>query len=310
MALIIIYNHQFNENIDKLEVIYRGKFSQIFHLVPFYQGNKSNVIAVYESSFYFQGYVSQGFRHFFREDFDHYIFVADDMILNPKIHEGNYQDYFKLTVSTSFIPGWIQFHEIRTWWQRTSEAFCWDVRLRGVEASQQLPSYNEAATRMGNFGLELKPLALSQILRTPFDLAFWEAPLSSFSSLIRGLVQIAFGGLRKGRKLTLPYPLVGSYSDIFVVDKGAIRDFCHLSGVFAATELFVEVAVPSALVLSASHIVTEEDLDLKGRALWTKEDLAVLDPYQQNLDELIRNFPEGYLYLHPVKLSKWKSAIS
>jgi len=84
VALIIIYNHQYNKNIDILERIYNGRFSNIYHLVPFYNGEKQNVIPVYDSSYYFQGYVAQGFKSYFKEEFTHYFFVADDLILNTK----------------------------------------------------------------------------------------------------------------------------------------------------------------------------------------------------------------------------------
>ncbi len=55
IALVIIYNHQYNKNIDILERIYKGRFSHIYHLIPFYQGDKENVIPVYDASLYFQG---------------------------------------------------------------------------------------------------------------------------------------------------------------------------------------------------------------------------------------------------------------
>ena len=58
VALIIIYNHQYNKNIDVLERIYKDRFHDIYHLVPFYRGDRKNVIPVYESSHYFQGYIS------------------------------------------------------------------------------------------------------------------------------------------------------------------------------------------------------------------------------------------------------------
>ena len=59
VALIIIYNHQYIKNIEITERIYNGKFSNIYHLVPFYHGVRSNVIPVYDNSHYFQGYVAQ-----------------------------------------------------------------------------------------------------------------------------------------------------------------------------------------------------------------------------------------------------------
>ena len=78
---------------------------------------------------------------------------------------------------------------------------------------------------------------------------------------------------------------------------------------FAATKLFVELAIPTALVLSADKIVTEEDLELKGKPLWSKQDFKILDKYDHQLNKLLNDFPANHLYLHPVKLSKWKSDI-
>ena len=112
--------------------------------------------------------------------------------------------------------------------------------------------------------------------------------------------------------------LAGSYSDICGVSAGTVRRFGHYCGVFAAAGLHAELAIPTALVLSAGHIVTEKDLSLRGRALWpdgwnrlhgendlAHDELKELDRYNRNLDNLLQNFPEGYLYLHPVKLSGW-----
>src|SRR4030042_4685799 len=96
VALIIIYNHQYNKNIEILEKIYKDRFCNIYHLVPFYNGEKSNVIPVYENSHYFQGYIAQGFKIFYKKDYAHYIFIADDLILNPVINEKNYAIHFKL----------------------------------------------------------------------------------------------------------------------------------------------------------------------------------------------------------------------
>src|SRR6218665_624801 len=104
VALVIIYNHQYNKNIEKLEEVYGNWFSHIFHLVPFYAGDKPNVIAVYESSYYFQGYVAQGLKRFFSPEFDHYLFIGDDLMVNPVINENNYSLHLNLDVKTSFIP--------------------------------------------------------------------------------------------------------------------------------------------------------------------------------------------------------------
>jgi hypothetical protein len=103
----------------------------------------------------------------------------------------------------------------------------------------------------------------------------------------------------------LPYPLAGSYSDIFVISADTIKQFSHYCGVFASTRLFVEVGLPTSLILSAKEIVFEKDIKLQGKALWTKDDYKVLDKFENSLIKLLDEFPSNYLYLHPIKLSKW-----
>lgn len=50
IALMVIYNHRYDNNIPIIEDLYNNKFSHIYHIVPFYDGDKRNVISVYDSS--------------------------------------------------------------------------------------------------------------------------------------------------------------------------------------------------------------------------------------------------------------------
>ena len=307
VALIIIYNHQFNNNIEILERIYKDRFANIYHLVPFYNGGKPNVIPVYECSYYFQGYVSQGFKSYFKDEYEHYFFVADDMILNPVINETNYKQHLKLKIETSFIPSIDSLHELQTpedWWMRTEDAYRWNINRKGVEATTQLPEYNLALEKFKKLGLSFQPLRFNQIWKTPSTIRDFRTMLKedSFYYLRR------FINLLSRKTYNLPYPLVGSYSDIFVVSGQSIKDFCHYCGVFAATELFVELAIPTALVLSSNEIITESELALQGKCLW-REAVQELAVYENSLQKLTAEFPINYLYLHPIKLSKWNTKL-
>lgn len=304
VALIIIYNHQYNKNIEILERIYSDRFSNKYHLVPFYNGDKSNVIPIYECSHYFQGYISQGFKSFFNKDYQHYFFVADDMILNPVINETNYSEKLKLNSNTCFIPGFITLHERESWWPRVAEAFRWNINVSGVEAKNQLPDNNTALQLFKKFGLDIEPLYFDQIfnkraLQKPYKirkiLSFFLYQISRFKN--------------RNKKYNLTYPLVGSYSDIFIVSSDAIKQFCHYCGVFSATKLNVEIALPTSVVLSAQEIVTEKDLNYQGKALWTEEQHQELNKYKKSLKQLLTEFPINYLYLHPIKLSKWETEL-
>jgi len=273
VAFIIIYNHQYNKNIDVLEQLYKDRFSNIYHLVPFYNGDKQNVIPVYENSHFFQGYIAQGFKSYFKESYTHYFFVADDLILNPIINEHNYFEELQLTSNTCFIPDFFTLHELDEWWSRVGDAYHWTIKFPKVEAQNQLPNYEEALQKFKQFGFTIKPLHFNQIWKLPTTFKKWVRPFASRRFFKHcTLILRYFTSKLTQKTYPLSYPIIGSYSDIFVISADTIKQFCHYCGVFAATRLFVEVALPTSLVLSAKEIVTE-----------------------------------NYLYLHPIKLSKWSS---
>ena len=303
VALVIIYNHQYNKNIPILEKLYGPRFTHIFHLVPFYNGTQENVVPVYASSYYFEGYVAQGLKSYYRTEFKHYFFIADDMILHPSINETNYQEQMRLDDTSCYISRLSPLHEANTFWTMNLHAVLYNKHSPGTEAAEQLPDTEMAIALLKNFGIENKPLAFDHIWKKPANYRGWLG--SSDHNRRPYLLRSIYQKLTQ-KKYSLNYPLVRSYADIFVVSADSIRQFCHYCGVFAATNLFVELAIPTALVFSAKSIVTEKDIAYTGRALWTKEDHAILDRYEHRLDKLLANFPENYLFIHPVKLSKWK----
>ena len=38
VCLVVIYNHRHSANVEKIENLYRGRFSHIWHLMPFHEG--------------------------------------------------------------------------------------------------------------------------------------------------------------------------------------------------------------------------------------------------------------------------------
>jgi hypothetical protein len=279
VALIVIYNHRYDKNIDIIEKLYKKRFTDIFHLMPFYDGNAPNVIPVYENSYYFQGYIAQGLKSYFKEKYEHYFFVADDMILNPIINENNYKEIFKLDLETDFIKG--IFYPKNFDWFQTQRAIKYKMKLDGLEIMNLLPSYDDALKKIENFGIK------QEYINAEGNFFPKDLPTEA--------------------KYKPEYPMVASYSDIAIVSKYSIEKFCHYCGIFAASHLFVEWALPTSLVLACEKIVCEKDLTLRGRALWTKQDYEILEKYEKNLKKLLDDFPQSYIYLHPIKLSKWNT---
>ena len=305
VALIIIYNHKFDQNIDVLERLYQHRFSHIYHLVPFYTGNKENVIPVYENSFYFQGYVAQGLQSFYKEAYGHYFFVADDLVINPLINEHNYREHLGLQEHSCFLPEYINLHECNKAekrWERIIEAFHFKLNnTYGVETKNECPDYAGALQAFEKHGLHIGPFQYHQIT-TPVNKPDWMKWKE-----VKAYLMWKLRLYKKRHKLYHAYyPVLGSYADIFVVSAHTIKQFAHYCGVFAANKLFVEFAIPTAMALAAEEIVIEKNIQLHGKALWTVEELMLLDKYDFSINKLMSDFPRGFLYLHPIKLSKWK----
>ena len=304
IALLIVYNHRYDKNISIIENLYKNKFAHIYHLMPFYDGNKENVIAVHDNSFYFQGYVAQGFRHFFNEKFTHYLFVADDLLLNPKINENNYAEYFGLDNDSSFIPQLNNIPSPHGCWVHNRDALHFNpfnkknFNTKGVEVRNLLPTKEDAAEIMEKFGIKNSSVSLFQVCGNIFQQFLYKMRM-----IVEDIVVYHHFYPKK-----TSYPLASSYSDIFVVDKNTIAQFSHYCGLFAASKLFAEVAIPSALALSAKRIVTGDSLSMQVQkeAIYDGNIQAVIHKFNFDLSLLMQNFPENQLFIHPIKLSKWK----
>jgi hypothetical protein len=303
-CLIIIFNHRYDKNIPVLRQLYSPRFSHIYFLVPFYDGNDPSVIPVYESSFYFQSFFAQGFNRFFREEHSHYIFAGDDCLLNPVINEDNYLAQTGLPEDADFIPGFIQFHTLKDggWWH-TKKAVDFFKNRGGAEVQRELPSKDEAITRFRRHGVEIQPLTKRNIFgnKKINNLSWWQSWLYK-----QFYLRIKWKPYWKNGRIELPYPAVGSYSDMFIVHKDSVRDFCRYCGILASVGLFVEIAIPTALLLSSKKIVQEKDLKLRGKALWSVTEVEEVEKtFNRSLRSLVTGFPADQLYFHPVKLSKW-----
>lgn len=295
-VLVVLYNHRHDANIPVLDALYGQRFGRIVHLVPFHPGEPGHVLPVYGHSHVFQGFVAQALAGFHDEadPHAHYLFVADDLLLHPAMNERNYREHLALDTGSGFLPGIIELHRFPAWWRRLGEAIRFDPNLPGVEAARELPTVDEALERFALHGLEQGPIPTRNVLGP--------MPEGDLMARLRW-VKDRIIAPREGYRTR--YPLVGSYADLFAVPGDRMKRFAHLCGVFAATGLFAELAIPTAMVLAVDRISTERDTRRKGGALWNAADLARLDEFGHDLDALLERFPDDLLYLHPVKLSRW-----
>ena len=295
VCLVVIFNHNFIKNVDKLKLFYKGRFSHIKFIAPYYNGPDEDIIGVYENSHRFQGYITEAFSRFHQYAFTHYVFTADDLLLNPALNENNIIQALGIADNASYIKEIFTFDRSPDAWHilRTFNTY---LKKTGVEATSFLPDYQAATDKCRKHGIAVNPISFFRYLkmilhRNPSYL------LKNFFHFVQYIL------LKRGKQIGQPpYPFVGAYSDFMVIPSSTIKPFVHYCGIFASMNIFVEVAIPTALVLSAEKIRYEGDY--KGVEIWDAkgiDQLGVDNGYK--VSNLFKD--RNRLYYHPVKLSRW-----
>ena len=108
------------------------------------------------------------------------------------------------------------------------------------------------------------------------------------------------------------YPLAWGYSDVVAISKERLYDFSFICGVFSAMNLFVEIALPTAIVLTAKEKSMVSFLGTTGSKSmldFVHNQDEVFDGIGNRMDykisKLYDNWVSDILYIHPIKLTKW-----
>lgn len=303
IALLIIYNHRYDKNIPVLDELFKNKFSYVYHIVPFYDGERENVLPVYESSYYFSGYIAQALNQIKDKCFTHYVFTSDDLMLNPAITENNIHTMMGLDEDACYIP---RFRSLKNpKWARSLDALGYNTNGLGAEVEKILPSKEMAVKIFEEHGYNSSAgvtakIAWRIVKEQIFSIYNWYQPASCLSRVLKCLFK------KPCSFYSYNYPLMAGYNDFFIIPSTNIMAFTKYCGAFAASRLFVEVAIPTAMVLSCDKIKTAEDTKLKCGDLWLEDVKKLENEFEFNLSKLYESFPKELLYRHPVKLSKWK----
>lgn len=188
--------------------------------MPFYDGKVANVISVYESPHQFQGFFAQSKDILNTYDFDHVLVVADDLILNPRISESNYWDFFGLNKDSDFIPDLTDMSELRTFWMRSNEAASWEGKSKGAKVLKDLPDPSFVIEKTNRNGITHGHVSVMTLFRGWQHLRFLSAPVDYLRRVVESIgiyCQRKFGSRRYIRDViriltpkTIPtYPMVG-----------------------------------------------------------------------------------------------------
>ena len=267
----------------------------MLHIVPFYNSDDENVLTVYESSYFFQNHINQAFKNFDFTAYDHYVFVGDDLILNPELNEDNIIEKLQLTKNAAYIKELKPLDQVHHLWLdkfKVTSAFA----NPGFDYMSQLPPLVQQLERFKKQGISFKKQTLRNLIHwkekfSVLQLARYKNLPLSITKLIRGYQP--------------PIPIVTSYADFFVVPQVAMKSFTHLCGVYGALNLWVEAAIPTALLLACDEIVTEgPHLRWTGTEIWGKKNKLAFESDIKTNKDLDNKFQPFQLYIHPVKLSR------
>lgn len=270
--------------------------------MPFYRGDNPRVIGVYEAAYQFQGYITQAMSRLRDEKFAHCVFVADDMVIDPTLNEANIVARLGLDDNTAFISEirMLDDAQYSSWdwgWQSITRMVLKD---NSCEGHRFLPPVDMARELFARHGLDWRNGVSLRLAKLVMKLNAFPRRMP-FIALARKLRRI----FRSDEKA---YPLAYGYSDIISVPASAIQDFCFYCGVMAGMRVFVECAIPTALAFSCAKLSTTAKLGLKSERgvdnYFVRERFEKL--FQFSYRKLVDGFPEDYLFIHPVKLSKWK----
>ena len=316
ICLVHLFNHRFEANLPVLQRIYAERFPDRHVLMPFASKPGHGISRVYELGRNFSGHIAQGARDFIDPGFTHYAIVADDLLLNPRLHASNLVAALGLKPREGYIKNLTPADALRDEWIWAGEAAAHFRRYgKAVDLAGLLPPAEEARAKVAALGLYLPDRPGSG--RAGAVRRHLSHPRQSVWAWLEGLTM---------RGQPADYPLLSGYSDLVVVPAEAMERFAQYCGMFAALDIFAEIAVPTALALACEGVRTELPLGrhfhdvrhdhgssqkgaggLKGVELWTREDLAEADALLSlPLDDLLDAFPPDWLYCHPVKLSRYR----
>lgn len=312
ICLVHLFNHRYEGNLPVLDKLYGDRFRNRLALMPFYRGDRPDVVRIYEGSENFEGFLAQAYGALSKRLFTHYVVCADDLILHPRLNEENIAEELRLTPEAGYIKSYAGLDADPPAWPYVP-AFHWIFAMPalvnlaeycGVDWKRELPPVEEATSRFESYGIEPGSIRLGHLrganqLRSVFLFFFYVYKRLQLRCRTPPSEQ-------QPPLLGFPYPLAKGYSDLFVIPGAVLERFCHLCGVLAAMSVFAEIAIPTAMILCCARIVQEADTNWRGVAYWhpgEANDFA--ERFGHDYARLAAGFEEDLLYVHPIKLSQW-----
>jgi hypothetical protein len=266
-ALIVVFNNPFPKNIPLLDRLYRSKFDKIFYLIDapsIYPG----MVPVKGISYNFQNFYLQAFDQI--RGSDYYFITHDDALLNPRFRPATAFSHFNLPEDAICIRNIEMIPNDAAW------HFTWKGVYDVVQKNENLQSVLQSFKPhlIQRYQNQILPVGCSR-----YDMAKWEKTVNSQS-------EILFGN--------------GAFSDILMMPGIALQDLVASLQMLQAPDLFVEAAIPTAILLTQWKIHLMASSSHAPTYFWGKETQKHAFSY------LFRMLKEDRIAVHPIKLGKMK----
>lgn len=320
VALVILYNHNFEKNIPVIRRIYGQRFSTIIQLMPFYYGKEEDVISVYGNSFHFHTYIAQAKKQLLQTDCDDFLIIGDDVLLNPAINEYNVHEQLEIRPGAFYID---KINDIASgeFYRPVMEAGRFTTMPQGLDASANrvLPTYEEAEAQLRSRGM----LSDTVLRKSKPYLPLFKKPFIKNLYFNAKILKARYWHIKNSLKVRLhpkkmQYPCVFAYSDLINIPREQMEGWCRHLEIFATWRMFVELAIPTAMALIPdADICYASNCRLKTGNVWFPQDPIHRDTVEKaiakaiaesenDIEKLTNVFPAEYMYLHPVKLSRFR----
>ncbi len=325
-------NHPFPANLPVLRDIYAGRFAQVLFLMPFERMADPDVITVYRGSYAHAAYLTDASASLASIECDYYMVVHDDVMLNPRLSEQTFSDYFPLASGNGYISKADSPSRnigTRAWYYSSLPRLLYPKSMllgSGVDpvnVTKYLPPADEMRRKMDVAGIayqnevvldttdfaDVKRHASRVLLNghvAATETGSVQTDIEARSlALEQQLVEVmaldqatAHPGSTAGRA-QLPFPILdaGCHADFYILPKAKFSEFVHYIGVAAASGVFVEIAVPVLLYAVCDRV-------------WTADELNLEVAFFNERNSLLNFIEPRLLAIHPFKLSAYSDADS
>ena len=314
-ALVILYKDINEDLANKYESLYKDNFEKIFHLMPFYKGDRKNVIPVFENKYQLNGYITQARKILSESLCDNFIIITDDCVINPCINSYNIFDKLNIKEGDCFFSEDIFTTNINTFsdydWMLPS-VLNFYLSQNGAQMKEFIPikvhmraEYNKLGLRAPFLYTDYVDYLIKHIIKGKIQNHEFFYKLEYSNLNIKNLTS-AFTSTTEKEKLVTLYPFAASLSKFFIINKSIFENFAHYLGMFASIRVHYNIGFAMSAVLSTDTIKSKKDIGGSHKIVNCEESM-IYNLYKQNQGKLENILSPDTLVYYPIDLMKWKT---